>query len=88
MSIRKLTEVCFTNKTALVRVDFNVPLDTDNNITNASRIIEALPTIKFLLQHAKKVILISHLGRPEAGKQSNALSLKPIASYLEKTNRC
>lgn len=68
-------------KRILVRVDFNVPMRGDI-ITNDMRIISAIPTINYLLEHGAKIILMSHLGRPE-GKPDPALSLKPVASRLE-----
>jgi phosphoglycerate kinase len=64
-------------------VDFNVPLDGDK-ITNNQRIVGALPTIKYAIDHgAKAVILMSHLGRPD-GKKVAKYSLKPVAGELEK----
>jgi 3-phosphoglycerate kinase len=68
-------------KRILVRVDFNVPMRGDI-ITNDVRIISAIPTINYLLEHGAKIILMSHLGRPE-GKPDPALSLKPVANRLE-----
>lgn len=68
-------------KRVLVRVDFNVPM-RDGMITNDIRIIAAIPTINYLLEHDAKVILMSHLGRPE-GKPNPELSLKPVAGRLE-----
>ena len=70
----------------LLQVDFNVPLDKETNskITNNQRIVGALPTIKYAIEHgAKAVILMSHLGRPD-GKPNSKYSLKPVAAELEK----
>ena len=66
--MNKLTvkDIDLKNKKVIMRADFNVPLDDRLNITDDRRIREALPTIKYILdQKAKKVILMSHLGRPE-----------------------
>jgi len=71
------------NKTVLMRADFNVPLDANLNITDDTRIRETLPTIKFILEKgAKKLVLMSHLGRPD-GKRVDKYSLKPVAAKLE-----
>ncbi len=71
------------NKRVLIRCDFNVPLDENLKITDDTRIKESLPTIKYALERqAKKVILMSHLGRPE-GKVVENLRLTPIAERLE-----
>ncbi len=69
-------------KRVLVRVDFNVPMDKSKNITDDTRIKAALPTIKALIDKGTKVILVSHLGRPE-GVDEN-LRIDPIAKRLEK----
>jgi len=70
------------NKSILMRVDFNVPQDANLEITDDSRIKAALPTIKYILeQGAKKLILASHLGRPD-GKVVAKYSLKPVAQRL------
>ena len=53
------------NKTILVRVDLNVPVDDDGNITDNTRLIETLPTIKCLQEKGGKIVLISHFGRPK-----------------------
>ncbi len=84
--MNKLTikDVALKNKKIIIRVDFNVPLDEHLEITDDRRIEEALPTIRYCLQQgAAKVILMSHLGRPE-GKVVETLRLKPIAQRVEK----
>lgn len=68
------------NKKVLVRVDFNVPI-IDGKITDDNRIVEAVPTIKYLLDKGAGVVLMSHLGRPD-GKVVEKYSLKPVAKRL------
>ena len=70
-------------KKVLVRCDFNVPLDENRNITDNSRIVKALDTIKYLLKNNAKVILCSHLGRPK-GEFKEEFSLKPVRDELER----
>src|SRR5690606_13845122 len=71
----------FSNKKALIRVDFNVPLDGDFNITDDKRITAALPTIQKILKDGGSVILMSHLGRPKDGP-TEKYSLKHIVKHL------
>ena len=71
-----------TGKRVLVRVDFNVPLNKELRIDDESRILGALPTIKYLVERGAKVILCSHLGRPK-GKFVPEMSLKPVANRLQ-----
>ncbi|KAF3483253.1 phosphoglycerate kinase [Arthroderma uncinatum] len=79
-----ITDIDVKGKRALIRVDFNVPLDADKKVTNTQRIAGALPTIKYAVDHgAKAVILMSHLGRPD-GKPNPKFSLKPVVPELEK----
>ena len=79
-----ITDVDVKGKRVLIRVDFNVPLDSDKHITNNQRIVGALPTIKYAIDHgAKAVILMSHLGRPD-GKANPKYSLQPVVPELEK----
>ena len=79
----KLTirDISLQGKKVLVRVDFNVPLDKDRNVTDTSRIEAALPTIRFLLEHGANVALISHLGRPK-GEVKEELRMDPVACKL------
>ena len=79
-----LNDLDVKGKRVLVRVDFNVPLDKKTNeITDDKRIRETIPTIRFLIQHNAKVILCSHLGRPD-GKAVDNLRMDNVAKRLEK----
>ena len=84
MALRKKTleDVDVRRKRVLVRVDFNVPLDEQGNITDDRRIRAALPTINYLREREAKVILVSHLGRPK-GKVVPELKMDPVAKRLE-----
>jgi phosphoglycerate kinase len=73
----------FSGKKALIRVDFNVPLDENYNITDTTRIDAAVPTIKKILKDGGAVILMSHLGRPKEGP-TEKYSLKHLLKYLDK----
>jgi phosphoglycerate kinase len=78
-----IDSVSFKEKTALVRVDFNVPLNSANEVMDATRIHAAFPTIQRILEDGGKVVLMSHLGRPKGTRNPN-FSLQPVASYLSK----
>ncbi|MCK5022418.1 MAG: phosphoglycerate kinase [Candidatus Pacebacteria bacterium] len=82
-TIKDLNENQLVGKKVLVRVDFNVPLNEELEITNDTRIKAVLPTIKYLTSHQAKVILMSHLGRPK-GKVVERLRLDPVAKRLSK----
>lgn len=82
MDKKTIRDIDVKGKRALVRVDFNVPLDIKTGaITDDSRIQAALPTIKYLIDHKAKVILCSHLGRPD-GKVVEGLRMAPVAQRL------
>ena len=77
--MKSIKDVNFKGKKVLVRVDFNVPLDGNKNITDDTRMHESMPTIEKLLNDGAAVILISHLGRPKKGGFEAEFSLNPVA---------
>jgi len=82
MSTRKtVTDIEVAGKRVFVRVDFNVPLDEAQQITDPARIVQTLPTLKYLIDQGAKLILAAHLGRPK-GKRVDSLSLAPVAKKL------
>ncbi|NTU92431.1 MAG: phosphoglycerate kinase [Chlorobiaceae bacterium] len=81
MQKKTLSDISLQGKRILMRVDFNVPLDQDKNITDDKRIIEALPSIRKVLEAGGRLILMSHLGRPK-GKVNPEYSLTPAAKRL------
>lgn len=83
MNIRTLKELDCTGKRVLVRVDFNVPLSPNGDVAEDTRIREALPTIQYLQKKGAKVILLSHLGRPD-GTVVEKMRLTPVAKVLGK----
>ena len=83
MDKKTIEKVDLKGKRVFIRADFNVPLDENGNITDDTRIRSTLPTINFALDAGAKVILASHLGRPE-GKPDPRLSLAPVAKRLQR----
>ena len=81
MKTKTIRDIDPAGKHVLVRVDFNVPFDVQGAISDNTRIVAALPTIKMLIESRVKVILMSHLGRPK-GERVPQYSLKPIAAEL------
>ena len=80
---KTVKDIDLKGKKVLVRCDFNVPMDEEKNITDTTRIIAAIPTIKYLLENECAIILCSHLGRPK-GEVKPEFSLKPVAKELSK----
>ena len=72
----------FKGKRAIIRVDFNVPLNEKGEVTDDTRIRAAIPTIKYLKEHGAGIVLMSHLGRPKGDGPEPELSLKPAAEKL------
>ena len=83
MNKKTVKDIDLKGKKVLVRCDFNVPMDEQRNITDNTRIVAALPTIKYLLDNNCAIILCSHLGRPK-GEFKPEFSLKPVAKELSK----
>ncbi|WKV10774.1 phosphoglycerate kinase [Marivirga harenae] len=81
--MKTVNDFSFENKTALIRVDLNVPLNKDFQVTDDTRIKATIPTIKKVLGDGGKAVLMSHLGRPKNGPE-NKFSLQHIVSDLEK----
>ena len=78
---KTLEDVEVRGKRVLVRCDFNVPLDSEGNITDENRIVGAMPTINYLVENGAKVILCSHMGKPK-GEPVPSMSLAPVAKRL------
>ena len=81
MAKKTVADINVKGKKVLMRVDFNVPLDANQNITSDSRIVAALPTIKTIIDKGGSVILMSHLGRPD-GEKKPEFSMAPVAKKL------
>jgi len=80
MEKKTLKDVDVKDKKVLMRVDFNVPIE-DGKITDDNRIVQALPSINYVIENGGKLILMSHLGRP-GGQKDDSLSLRPVAEHL------
>ena len=80
-SVKTIRDFDLRGKRVLIRVDFNVPLDKNLNVTDDTRIRTSLPTIQYALDHGAQLILMSHLGRPD-GKTVSSMSLSPASARL------
>ena len=78
---KSIADIDVSGKKVLVRVDFNVPLNDKGEVTDDKRIKGALETIKYLVDHKARVILVSHLGRPKNGPEAK-FSMKPAVDRL------
>ena len=84
MNKKTVKDICVKGKKVVMRVDFNVPLNDQQVITDDTRVQAALPTIKYILEQGAALILMSHLGRPSGKGYEKEFSLKPVADYLAK----
>ena len=82
MAKKTVADVDVKGKRVLMRVDFNVPIE-GGKITDDRRIVQAMPTIKSVIERGGRLILMSHLGRPKGGPAPE-FSLKPVAAHLRK----
>jgi phosphoglycerate kinase len=83
MAIRTVDQIDLKENRVFIRVDFNVPLDEKNEITDETRILLSLPTLRFVMEKGGKAIFASHLGRPK-GKKDPKFSLAPVARHLSR----
>ena len=86
MAFRTLRTLPSQGRRVFVRVDFNVPLDPDGQVTDDSRIVASLPTLRYLIEKGARLVVASHLGRPK-GKRDPKQSLKPVRDRLERCLR-
>ena len=82
MNKKSVSEMDVTGKRVLLRVDFNVPLNDEREVSDDTRIIASLPTLAYLIEKQAKVIIVSHLGRPK-GKYDERYRLNPVANRLQ-----
>ncbi|MEM6262176.1 MAG: phosphoglycerate kinase, partial [Bacteroidota bacterium] len=81
--MKLITEAALAGKRALVRVDYNVPLDDEGNVTDDRRIRESIPTVQHILSEGGSAVLMSHMGRPK-GEANPKMSLEQTISTLKK----
>jgi phosphoglycerate kinase len=82
MNKRSIRDIVLKGKKVIMRVDFNVPLTDEQQISDDTRVRAALPSIKYILGQGAALTLMSHLGRPKGKGYEKQFSLKPVADYL------
>ncbi len=82
--MKSIKDVNFKGRKVLLRVDFNVPMDENKNITDDTRMRESLPTINKLLNDGAAIIIMAHFGRPKKGGFEPEFTLEPVAKHLSK----
>ena len=86
--MKSIKDVNFKGRKVLLRVDFNVPVDENKNITDDTRMRESMPTIKKLLADGASIIIMAHFGRPKKGGFEPEFTLEPVAKHLEELAGC
>ena len=81
--MKSINDINFKGRKVLLRVDFNVPVDDNKNITDDTRMRESMPTIKKLLADGAAIIIMAHFGRPKKGGFEPEFTLEPVAKHLE-----
>lgn len=80
-AVKKMADLDLKGKRVFIRADLNVPVK-DGKVTSDVRIVSSLPTIKLALEKGAKVMVTSHLGRPEEGVYAEEFSLKPVVDHM------
>ena len=81
--MKSINDINFKGRKVLLRVDFNVPVDDNKHITDDTRMVESLPTIKKLMKDGAAIIIMAHFGRPKKGGFEPEFTLEPVAKHLE-----
>ena len=81
--MKSINDINFNGRKVLLRVDFNVPVDDNKHITDDTRMVESLPTIKKLMNDGAAIIIMAHFGRPKKGGFEPEFTLEPVAKHLE-----
>ena len=81
--MKSINDINFKGRKVLLRVDFNVPVDDNKHITDDTRMVESLPTIKKLMNDGAAIIIMAHFGRPKKGGFEPEFTLEPVAMHLE-----